>query len=67
MPLQGRLSIEHMCQLAAVSRKRFLPVVTTTGTARGRDGSAVIDSTDRSGTSSSLRLWYKAMRGEPAP
>jgi hypothetical protein len=53
MPLQGRLSIEHMCQLVEVSRRGFYRSLRETGTGRGRDGSAVIDSTDRSGTSSS--------------
>jgi len=31
--LQGRLSIEHLCQLGSGESQRFLPVVATTGTA----------------------------------
>ena len=56
MSLQGSLSVERMCQMARVSRRELLPVAEGAATSRGRDGSAIYDSTDCFGTSPTLRL-----------
>ncbi len=66
MPLRGRLSIEHMCQLVAVSAGRFYRSLPPNGNQRKEETEvrSVIPA-DRSGTSPPLRLSTDHCRTAP--
>ena len=54
MPMQGGLSIERMCELAKVTRAGFYRSLQEQAPSGRKHGSAVRDSANRAGTSTSL-------------